>query len=62
MMMMTMRTITTMMIYDDDDEDNNDNDDDCYPCYAGPCTLPAESQVQKDKKSFKICISLYKSV
>ena len=47
MMMMTMRTITTMMIYDDDDEDN---DDDCYPCYAGPCTLPAESQVQKKKK------------
>ena len=35
-----------MMIYDDDDEeDNYDVDDDCYPCYAGPCTLPAESQV-----------------
>ena len=46
-MMMVM--VMIMMMQDDD----GDGDDDvCYPCYAGACTLPAESQAWQ-RKIFK---------
>ena len=37
--------IVTLATHDNgDDDDDYDGDDVCYPCYAGACTLPAESQ------------------
>ena len=42
MMMMTKKSYHDTL--DDDKIYYDTGDDVCYPCYAGACTLPAESQ------------------
>ena len=46
---------------DGDDHDHDDGDDVSYPCYAGACTLPAESQAW-ERKIFEHIKIIFKNV